>query len=125
MTEELFTGGVAITWGQRHPLDEFAVHQMWTSMQARGGAGRADELLHYMAERREFAPRWAAALEGYDRPMWFVWGDLDPVSGAHMIERVQANIAHATVQRLADVGHWPTLEAPDECAAAVRAAVAG
>lgn len=124
MTEELFTGGVAITWGARHPLDEFAVHQMWTSMQARGGS-RADELLHYIAERREFAPRWAAALEGYERPMWFVWGDLDPVSGAHMIERVQANIAHATVQRLADVGHWPTLEAPDECAAAVRAAVDG
>jgi pimeloyl-ACP methyl ester carboxylesterase len=92
-------------------------------MQARGGAGRAHELLHYMAERREFAPRWAGALEGYDGPTWFVWGDLDPVSGAHMVERVESNIAHATVVRLADVGHWPTLEAPDECADAVRAAV--
>jgi pimeloyl-ACP methyl ester carboxylesterase len=123
MTEELFTGGVAITWGQRHPLDEFAVHQMWSSMQAGGGAGRANELLHYLAERREFAGRWSGALEGDDRPMWFVWGDLDPVSGAHMVERVETNIPHATVQRLADVGHWPTLEAPDECAAAVRAAL--
>ena len=123
MTEELFTGGVAVTWGQRHPLDEFAVHQMWASMQARGGAGRANELLHYLAERREFAGRWSGALEGDDRPMWFVWGDLDPVSGAHMVERVETNIPHATVQRLPDVGHWPTLEAPDECAAAVRAAL--
>lgn len=123
MTEELFTGGVAVTWGQRVPLDEFAVHQMWESMQARGGAGRAHELLHYMAERREFAPRWSAGLEHDDAPSWFVWGDLDPVSGAHMVERVGTNIPHATVVRLADVGHWPTLEAPDECADAVRASL--
>lgn len=124
MTEDLFTSGVGVTWGRRQPLDEFAVHQMWQSMQARGGAGRANELLHYMAERREFAARWSGSLEQYDGPMWFVWGDLDPVSGAHMVERVEANIPGATVQRLDDVGHWPTLEAPAECAAAVRAAVA-
>jgi pimeloyl-ACP methyl ester carboxylesterase len=123
LTEELFTGGVGITWGTRRPMDEFEVHQMWASMQARGGAGRAHELLHYIAERREFAARWGGALEGYDAPMWFVWGDLDPVSGAHMVERVETNIPHATVHRLPDVGHWPTLEAPDECAAAVRSAV--
>lgn len=123
MTEELFTGGVAVTWGERVPLDEPAVHQMWSSMQARGGAGRAHELLHYMAERREHAARWSAGLEQDPAPMWFVWGDLDPVSGAHMVERVQERIPDASVIRLADVGHWPTLEAPDECAEAVRAAV--
>ena len=124
MTEELFTAGVGVTWGRRRPLDEFAVHQMWASMQANGGAGRANELLHYLAERRDFVDRWSSALERYDGPMWFVWGDLDPVSGAHMVERVESNIPHATVHRLGDVGHWPTLEAPDECAAAVRASLA-
>jgi pimeloyl-ACP methyl ester carboxylesterase len=123
LTEDLFVRGVAVTWGERVPLDVAAVQQMWTAMQAGGGAGRAHELLHYMAERREFADRWVGALEGFDGPMWFVWGDLDPVSGAHMVERVEVNIGHATVVRLADVGHWPTLEAPDECAAAIRAAV--
>lgn len=124
MTEELFTGGVAVTWGARVPLDEFAVHQMWQSMQARGGAGRAHELLHYMAERRQHAARWSAGLEQDPSPAWFVWGDLDPVSGGHMVERVEANMPDATVVRLADVGHWPTLEAPTECADAVRAAIA-
>ena len=123
MTEELFSGGVAVTWGCRVPLDEFAVHQMWASTQARGGAGRLHELLHYMAERREHAARWSAGLEHDPAPSWFVWGDLDPVSGAHMVERVEANMPGATVVRLDDVGHWPTLEAPDECADAVRAAV--
>lgn len=123
MTEELFSGGIEVTWGTRRPLDELQVHQMWRAMNAGGGAGRAHELLHYIAERREFAPRWRGALEGCDLPMWFVWGDLDPVSGAHMIERVQATLPDAVVVRMADVGHWPTLEAPDECADAVRAAL--
>jgi pimeloyl-ACP methyl ester carboxylesterase len=51
--------------------------------------------------------------------MAFVWGDLDPVSGAHMVERIEERVEGADVVRLADVGHWPTLEAPDEVAAAV------
>ena len=124
MTEELFFGGIEVTWGTRRPLDELEVHQMWVAMNARNGSGRAHELLHYIAERREFAPRWRGALEGCDLPMWFVWGDLDPVSGAHMIERVQATLPDAAVVRMPDVGHWPTLEAPDECADAVRSAIA-
>jgi pimeloyl-ACP methyl ester carboxylesterase len=124
MTEELFFGGIDVTWGTRRPLEQHEVHQMWTAMNARGGSGRAHELLHYIAERREFSARWRGALEGSGLPMWFVWGDLDPVSGAHMIERVQTEVADAVVVRMADVGHWPTLEAPNECAAAVQAALA-
>lgn len=125
MTEDLFFSGIEVTWGRRRPLGRDEVHEMWESMVANGGAGRAHELLHYVAERRRHAPRWAGAMESYAGPMWFVWGDLDPVSGAHMIERVETNIGAATIWRLADVGHWPTLEAPGECAAAVTAALAG
>ena len=58
-------------------------------------------------------------------PMRFVWGDLDPVSGAHVAERMRGATARpgpptASSMRLPDVGHWPPLEAPDEVAAAVR-----
>jgi len=123
MTEELFFGGIEVTWGTRRPLEEREVRQMWRAMNARGGAGRAHELLHYVAERREFAPRWRGALESSDLPMWFVWGDLDPVSGAHMVERVEQKIPGATIVRLGDIGHWPTREAPEECATAVSAAL--
>jgi pimeloyl-ACP methyl ester carboxylesterase len=34
--------------------------------------------------------------------------------------RVVERIPGADVRRLADVGHWPLLEAPDEVARAVR-----
>ena len=80
----------------------------------------AHELLHYMDDRKIHADRWRAALEGSGLPQTFVWGDLDPVSGAHVIKRLRERMPGATLRALADVGHWPTLEAPDEVAAAVE-----
>jgi pimeloyl-ACP methyl ester carboxylesterase len=120
MTREMFVEGIRGTWGERVPLDEDAVGAIWDSMDDGGGVARMHELLHYIADRRTHEARWRAALEGSDLPMVFVWGDLDPVSGAHMIVRVEERIPAARVVRLADVGHWPLLEAPDEVAAAVR-----
>jgi pimeloyl-ACP methyl ester carboxylesterase len=122
--EELFSGGIAGTWGQRRPMDPTEIHEMWCSMDQDGGVRIMHQLLHYMADRRTHAQRWRAALEGCDVPMRFVWGDLDPVSGAHMVERVEERIPQAAVNRLADVGHWPPLEAPDEVAAAIRESAA-
>ncbi|MDP1820796.1 MAG: alpha/beta hydrolase [Acidimicrobiales bacterium] len=120
MDEEMFAGGIAGTWGTRVPLDAEAVHAMWCSMDESGGAHLMHELLHYLADRRTHADRWRSALETSDLPIEFVWGDLDPVSGAHMIARVEERIPTAAVHRLPDVGHWPPLEAPDEVAAAIR-----
>lgn len=120
LTEDLFRSGIEVTWGQRVPLAEAVAHEMWCSVDERGGAARLHDLLHYVAERREHADRWQAALEAPGVPVAFVWGDLDPVSGAHMVARIEERVAGATVTRLADVGHWPPLEAPDEVASAVR-----
>ena len=52
--------------------------------------------------------------------MTFVWGDLDPVSGGHVMARLRERLGHARLVPLADVGHWPLLEAPDVVAAAIR-----
>lgn len=120
INEELFSGGLQVTWGTRTEMDAQVVHEMWHSMDERGGTALMHDLLHYVADRREHADRWRAALEDNDLPTVFVWGDLDPVSGAHMIERVEERIPQARVVRLADVGHWPPLEAPAEVAAAIR-----
>lgn len=119
ITPELFVDGIEVTWGQRVPFDRDEMAEIWASMDDGGSVPQMHALLHYIAERRQFAARWSAALESPDPPSWFVWGDLDPVSGAHMIVRVEDRCPHATVRRLADVGHWPTLEAPEEVSAAV------
>ncbi len=121
MDEPLFAAGLRITWGTRSEMSDEMVHEIWESMARDDGTLLAPELLHYIADRRRHRQRWCDALEGCDLPMRFVWGDLDPVSGAHMIESVAANVPAAIVTRHADVGHWPPLEAPDEVAAAIRA----
>lgn len=121
MTEDLFRGGIAVTWGTRREMTDAEIHQMWLSMERDGGVRIADQLLHYLADRRANASRWADALERNGLEQRFVWGDLDPVSGAHMIERVEERLPTATVVRLADVGHWPPLEAPAEVTTAILA----
>jgi pimeloyl-ACP methyl ester carboxylesterase len=50
---------------------------------------------------------------------------LDPVSGAHMAERLQEKVGHQTITELHDIGHYPNLEAPTAVVAAIRAALAG
>ena len=120
MTEELFSGGIAVTWGTRVPMTDEVVHEMWLGMARGDGTSIAHELLHYIDDRRRHAERWRAALEGSGLPQTFVWGDLDPVSGAHVMERLRERMTGATLVPLADVGHWPTLEAPDVVAEAVE-----
>jgi pimeloyl-ACP methyl ester carboxylesterase len=117
VTEETFIRGIEGTWGQRVPLDLHAATQMHRSMAESGGVSMMHTLLHYIADRRANADRWATAIDEAQVPLAFVWGDLDPVSGAHMIERVEERRPDARIVRMADVAHWPPLEAPDAVAA--------
>jgi pimeloyl-ACP methyl ester carboxylesterase len=117
--ESLFVGGIEVTWGTRQPMDAVLVGEIWASMHESDGVARMHDLLDYVADRREHEQRWRDALEQSDLPMSFVWGDVDPVSGAHMIERVEERLSSATIVRMSDVGHWPLLEAPGEVAAAI------
>ena len=50
-------------------------------------------------------------------PLGFVWGMLDPVSGAHMAQRIAERLPDAPLLALEDVAHWPQLEAPERVAA--------
>jgi pimeloyl-ACP methyl ester carboxylesterase len=119
VTERSFVDGIRGTWGTRRPFDEDLVGEMYRSMDERGGVRLMHELLHYVADRRAHAERWRGALEGADVPMAFVWGDLDPVSGAHVMVRLRERVPGARLVPLADVGHWPLLEAPDVVADAI------
>ena len=46
---------------------------------------------------------------------------LDPVSGAHMAERIRERLPDAPFTALEDVAHWPPLEAPERVAATLFA----
>jgi pimeloyl-ACP methyl ester carboxylesterase len=63
--------------------------------------------------------------DGYDVPLAFVWGMLDPISGAHMAQRIRERLPRAPLLALEDVSHWPLLEAPERVAAALLQARPG
>jgi pimeloyl-ACP methyl ester carboxylesterase len=94
---------------------------IWRGLSRDDGQRIAHLLIRYMSDRRRHAERWVAALETTDVPLAFVWGMLDPISGAHVADRIRARLPGARFTALADVAHWPPLEAPERVAAAILA----
>jgi pimeloyl-ACP methyl ester carboxylesterase len=92
---------------------------IWRSISRDAGQLIAHRLIGYMTDRVRHAERWVTALETTDVPLAFVWGMLDPISGAHVAERIRERMPAARLTALGDVGHWPPLEAPRRVAAAI------
>jgi pimeloyl-ACP methyl ester carboxylesterase len=118
LTEELFVMALEPTFGEAHDAaaDSAAV---WQALSRDDGQLIAHRLIRYMVDRRTNEERWVTALETTDVPLAFVWGMLDPISGAQMAERIRERLPRAPFLALDDVGHWPPLEAPERVAAAL------
>ncbi len=93
--------------------------EIWRATARGGGQAIAHRLTRYIADRAAHGERWITALERTDVPVAFVWGMLDPVSGAHMARRIRERLPGAPLLALDDVAHWPALEAHERVAAAV------
>jgi pimeloyl-ACP methyl ester carboxylesterase len=120
LNQETLTAALAPTLAEGADVAAIGT-DMWRAL-ARDDGGRILHLLiRYITDRRQHAERWVTALETTDVPLAFVWGMLDPVSGAHMAERIRERVPHAPFAALEDVSHWPPLEAPDRVVAAVLA----
>lgn len=103
-------------------VDVADLHDMWRATTMHGGKRVQHRLLQYIDERRENADRWRSALEGYRGPMLFIWGPADPVSGAHVLPRLNERFPNARLVVLDDepaTGHYPQVENPVEVASAL------
>ena len=103
------------------PVADEELHEHWLALRNRGGRTLGHLLLAYIAERRRHAVRWEEAIRRTDVPLSFVWGPLDPVSGAHMLAELRLRRPDARVAELPGVGHYPQLEDPDAVATELRA----
>lgn len=120
MTEDGIVAGLAPTFAPGYDGRADSV-QIWRSIERDHGNLIAHRLIRYITDRAENRDRWVAALERTDVPLSFVWGMLDPISGAHMAQRIRERLPGAPFAALDDVGHWPPLEAPDRVVAAISA----
>lgn len=118
LDEALITGALGPTFAsEAGPADHAPA--IWRSLERYDGQRNAHLLIRYIVDRQEHAERWTSVLERTDVPLRFVWGMLDPISGAHMAERIRERLPSAPLVALEDVAHWPPLEAPDRVAAAL------
>jgi pimeloyl-ACP methyl ester carboxylesterase len=118
MNQELLVAGIAPTFAEDYDASGDSA-QMWRAMSRDEGQRIGHQLIGYITDRERHEQRWVAALEQTDVPLRFVWGMLDPVSGAHMAERIAERLPGAPMLALAEVAHWPQLEAPDTVTAAL------
>ncbi len=118
ITRELFIEGLTATFAEGFDRAPDSA-EMWQGMSRDDGQRIIHLLVRYISDRATYGERWVTALEGTDVPLAFVWGMLDPISGAHMAERIRERLPGAPFLALDDVAHWPPLEAPDRVAAAV------
>jgi pimeloyl-ACP methyl ester carboxylesterase len=119
LSEGRFGQAFAEIFGPGHQPTAEELHQHWESVARRNGSKNYHRLIKYIPERRANAARWEAAVEQSKTPIRFVWGMADPISGAHMAEVIKERQPSADIVELADVGHYPHLEAPDRVTAAI------
>jgi pimeloyl-ACP methyl ester carboxylesterase len=111
LTESLIVAGLRPTFADDFDAADDCA-EMWRAISREDGHRISHLLIGYITDRETHADRWVGALESCDVPLAFSWGMLDPVSGAHMAERIKQRLPKAPITELSDVGHWPQLEAP-------------
>ncbi|MEV6024570.1 alpha/beta hydrolase [Streptomyces sp. NPDC052036] len=118
--EDGFVSDLAVTFPPAYDALTDSV-EMWRTYSRDEGQLNSYLLIRYIRDRQTHRDRWVGALENTDLPLRFVWGLQDPVSGAHMADRIRDRMPGARLVELPDVGHWPSLEAPERVIAAVLA----
>lgn len=111
--ERMFRRNFVAVFSPRHLPAREELNQHWRVLARRGGHRLAHRLIHYIADREQHCRRWEGAIESTRVPLQFVWGMADPVSGAHVAERIRARLPQARLVELTDVGHYPQLEVPE------------
>lgn len=112
ITGETFAHALRTTYAPTRQPSAAALAEQWETVARRDGHRIGYRLIQYIRDRERHAARWVAALETTRVPRHFLWGMLDPVSGAHMAARIAEHLPDADLVRLEDVGHWPQLEDP-------------
>jgi pimeloyl-ACP methyl ester carboxylesterase len=108
----------------QHPLDAAEAEDQWALWRHAGGAHLAHRLVHYLGEREVYADRWHGAIRAWPGPLRFAWGMHDPVATPAVLAGLRQLRPAAPVSELADLGHYPQVEAPERIAAELRTLLA-
>lgn len=88
-------------------LDDF-----WSLVGSNHGQRIMHKLISYIPQRRVQRERWVSAMQRGEVPLRLIDGEVDPVSGAHMVARYRQLIPDPDTVQLPEIGHYPQIEAP-------------
>ncbi|RON19621.1 alpha/beta fold hydrolase [Pseudomonas frederiksbergensis] len=88
-------------------LDDF-----WSLVDSNHGQRIMHKLISYIPQRRVQRERWVSAMQRGEVPLRVIDGEVDPVSGAHMVARYRQLIPDSDTVLLPEIGHYPQIEAP-------------
>lgn len=99
-------------FSDEHPAEAEDLEMLEILLRHEGGHRMVPVTIKYMTERRLRAERWTSGLVDWPGPLSIIWGDADPVSVPAVADRLLQLRPKTIAVRLANVGHWPQLEAP-------------
>jgi pimeloyl-ACP methyl ester carboxylesterase len=114
ITQDKFNHELRSIFGAHTPPSEQDLVELWTLVCHNQGLRVIPRILRYLKERKRARARWVGALQGGGVPLRLINGAADPISGRHMADRYQKLVVNADVFMLAEIGHYPHLEAPKE-----------
>ena len=91
---------------------ESALDDFWSLIDCHDGTRILHKLIAYIPQRGRMRERWVAAMQREEVPLRVIDGEMDPISGAHMVARYCELVPHADTVLLANIGHYPQIEAP-------------
>lgn len=112
ISEQRFMPNFSLVFGPETKPDAEELAVFWTLLAHDRGHRRLHRLIRYILERRAMRDRWVGALQSTPVPLHLIDGALDPISGAHMVERYRQLIPNPSVTLLPNIGHYPQTEAP-------------
>lgn len=103
---------LAGVFGKDTPPSEEELDELYLLIERADGKRALASLIRYMEERRTHRARLVGALVHTRVPLRVINGVQDPISGAHMLDRLLELRPGTDVVRL-PVGHYPQIEAPE------------
>jgi pimeloyl-ACP methyl ester carboxylesterase len=116
-TYRVFARSMRRIWGATPPT-ETDLRSMWQLVAESDGLAVMPGLIDYLRQRRQHRERWVGALVNASVPVRLINGLVDPIAGASIVARYRELVPKPDIVELADVGHYPQVEAPDRVAAA-------
>ncbi len=107
-----FAASLRRVFGADTPPDEAEIEGFWELLLHDHGRRCLPALLGYIDERRQHRACWVGALQHSPTPLGLINGLLDPVSGAHMVNRWRELVGNQHIVELPRIGHYPQVEAP-------------